>query len=155
LSFGVRMAERVFILNGPNLNLLGQREPEVYGSQSLDDIATACHDRGRELGLEVDFRQSNAETALVEFIHQAIAEKARAIIINAAALTHTSVAIHDALRAFDGIIIEVHLSNTHRREKFRHHSFISPVADGIIMGLGAHGYELALEAVSRMLAAAG
>ena len=144
------MGERVFIINGPNLNLLGRREPEVYGRQDLAAIASACVDKGRELGLEVDFRQSNAEAGLVDFIHQAIDEGARAIIINAAAFTHTSVAIHDALRAFDGIIIEVHLSNTHRREKFRHHSFISPVADGIIMGLGAHGYELALEAVSRM-----
>ncbi len=145
------MTSSVFIINGPNLNLLGRREPQTYGRQTLEDIAAACRRLGTELGLEVRFSQSNAEGALVEAVQEAITEGAAAIIINAAAYTHTSVAIADALRAFEGMIIEVHLSNIHRREAFRHHSFVSEVADGTICGLGAQGYELALRAVRRHL----
>jgi len=144
------MGQCVHILNGPNLNLLGRREPKIYGAASLDDIARACTQKAAALGLEVVFRQSNHEGGLVDFIQRAIADGAAGIIINAAAYTHTSVAIHDALKAFDGPVIEVHLSNIFRREDFRHHSFISPVADGVICGLGAQGYELALEALCAM-----
>ena len=144
------MGQCVHILNGPNLNLLGGREPEIYGTASLDDMARACAEKAAALGLEVVFRQSNHEGELVGFIQRAIADGAAGIIINAAAYTHTSVAIHDALKAFRGPIIEVHLSNIFRREDFRHHSFVSPVADGVICGLGAQGYELALEALLAM-----
>ena len=145
------MAPLVYILNGPNLNLLGQREPETYGALTLADIEQRCAEAAARLGLDIDFRQRNGEGALVEDIHEAISAGAEAIIINAAAYTHTSVAIHDALRAFDGLIVEVHLSNIHAREDFRHKSFIAPLADGIIMGLGADGYELALRALARRL----
>jgi len=143
------MTSAVFIINGPNLNLLGQREPETYGRQTLEDIADACRHLGGELGLDVRFLQSNSEGALVDAVQEAIAAGAAAIIINAAAYTHTSLAIADALRAFPGMIVEVHLSNIHRREAFRHHSFIAEVAEGTICGLGAQGYELALRAVRR------
>jgi len=145
------MAQRVHILNGPNLNLLGQREPETYGALTLADIEQRCARAAGRLGLSIAFSQHNHEGGLVEAIHAAIAEEAAGIIINAGAYTHTSVAIHDALRAFDGIIIEAHLSNVFAREDFRHHSYISPVADGVICGLGANGYELALEAIARRL----
>ncbi len=144
------MGQTVHILNGPNLNLLGRREPEIYGAASLDDIARACARKAAASGFELVFRQSNHEGELVDFIQLAAEEKAAGIIINAAAYTHTSVAIHDALKAFDGPVIEVHLSNIFRREDFRHHSFVSPVADGVICGLGAQGYELALEALRAM-----
>ncbi len=147
----LRMAATVYIINGPNLNLLGMREPETYGRQSLEDLNRTCMARGAELGLEVACKQSNSEGGLVDAIQEAIRKHAAGIIINAAAYTHTSIAIHDALRAFDGVIIEVHLSNIHRRESFRHHSWISPVADGVIAGLGPHGYELALAAAQRLI----
>ncbi len=146
------MAATVYIINGPNLNLLGMREPDTYGRQTLEDLNRTCLARGAELGLEVECRQSNSEGGLVDAIQEAIRENAAAIVINAAAYTHTSIAVHDALRAFDGVIIEVHLSNIHRRESFRHHSWISPVADGVIAGLGMHGYELALAAAQRLIA---
>ena len=142
------MAGRVFIINGPNLNLLGVREPDTYGRTTLDDIRAMCEKRAAALDLALNFSQHNMEGALVEQIHAAIAADAAAIIINAGAYTHTSIAIHDALRAFDGMIVEVHLSNIHAREDFRRTSHIAPVADGIIMGLGALGYELALQAVA-------
>ncbi|HHN66748.1 MAG TPA: type II 3-dehydroquinate dehydratase [Thermopetrobacter sp.] len=142
------MAARVFIINGPNLNLLGVREPDTYGRATLDDIRAMCEKRAAALGLSLTFSQHNMEGALVEQIHAAIAADAAAIIINAGAYTHTSIAIHDALRAFAGLIVEVHLSNIQAREDFRHTSHIAPVADGIIMGLGAMGYELALQAVA-------
>ncbi len=142
------MAATILILNGPNLNLLGTREPNIYGRETLATIEAACRDRATALGLETDFRQSNDEGELVAWIQEA--PKAHAgIIINAAAYTHTSVAILDALSAIDLPIIEVHLSNIHRREEFRHHSYVSKAADGMICGLGGQGYELALEALAK------
>ena len=142
------MNHLVYILNGPNLNLLGRREPETYGTLTLADIERRCTQAARRLGLKTDFRQRNGEGELVADIHDAIAADAGGIVINAAAYTHTSVAIHDALRAYDGIIIEVHLSNVLAREGFRHHSYIAPLAAGVIAGLGADGYELALQAMA-------
>lgn len=133
----------VMILNGPNLNLLGTREPEVYGKTTLAQIENACADQAVVLGLTTDFRQSNHEGELVDWIQEA-REKAAAIIINAGALTHTSIAIHDALKAFTGPVVEVHLSNIFAREAFRHHSYISGLAAGVICGLGAEGYLAAL-----------
>jgi 3-dehydroquinate dehydratase II len=144
------MPNTIMILNGPNLNLLGTREPEIYGSETLADIETRCHQRAQSLGLAVDFRQSNIEGQLVEWIHEA-RQSARGIIINAAAYTHTSVALLDALNTCEMPIIEVHLSNIHQRESFRHKSYIARAADGMICGLGSLGYELALEAVSKRL----
>jgi 3-dehydroquinate dehydratase-2 len=145
------MTSTVFILNGPTLNLLGTREVEIYGSTTLKDIEAMCAKSAGKLGLSVDFRQSNHEGELVDWIQEAGNSGAAAIILNGAAYTHTSVAIHDALRSFDGPIVEVHLSNVFKREKFRHHSFVSEVADGVICGLGPRGYTLALEAVADKL----
>lgn len=143
---------KVLVVNGPNLNLLGSREPEIYGSTSLDDIKEQLEAKAAELGLGVDFRQSNSESDLVDWIQQARTDFA-AVIINAAALTHSSVAILDALLACDVPVIEVHLSNIFRREDFRHHSYVSRGATGVICGLGAKGYVLALEAVQDMIPA--
>jgi 3-dehydroquinate dehydratase II len=140
----------ILILNGPNLNLLGVREPTHYGSATLADIEEACTECAGEIGLVVEFRQSNHEGQLVDWI-QAARETADGIIINAGAYSHTSVAILDALNAAELPVIEVHLSNIYRRDSFRHHSYISQVAKGVICGLGAHGYELALEAMARLL----
>jgi 3-dehydroquinate dehydratase-2 len=140
----------VFVLNGPNLNLLGTREPEIYGSHTLDDIAGALEDRARELALEVDVRQSNHEGHLIDWLHEAQAVSARAIILNAGAFTHTSVALHDAVKAIVTPVVEVHLSNPYARERFRHRSLIAPVARGTITGLGALGYLLALDAAARL-----
>ena len=140
----------VLILNGPNLNLLGQREPSIYGAASLADIEAACVEKAKALGLTAQCLQSNHEGALVEAIQTALNDHA-AIIINAGAYTHTSIAIHDALRAVDVPVIEVHLSNPHARESFRHQSYIAPVATGTICGLGSHGYLLALDAVASLL----
>jgi 3-dehydroquinate dehydratase II len=140
----------ILVLNGPNLNLLGVREPQTYGRETLADIEEACLERGAVLGLEVDFRQSNHEGQLVDWIQEA-RETADGIVINAAAYTHTSVAVRDALVASELPVIEVHLSNIYKREEFRHRSFISAVARGVICGFGGHGYELALEAVARLL----
>jgi 3-dehydroquinate dehydratase-2 len=144
-------APTVLVLNGPNLNMLGTREPEIYGSQTLADIELMTKDRARALHLGVDFRQSNHEGELVTWIQEARLT-ASAIIINAGAYTHTSVAILDALQAFKGPIIEVHLSNIFRREAFRHHSYVSGAATGVICGLGAKGYLLALDAVADKVA---
>lgn len=141
----------IHILNGPNLNLLGQRQPEIYGRETLDDIRAACAALAAELGLEIDFFQSNHEGALVDRI-QAARGVASGIVINPAAYTHTSVAILDALSAFEGPVIEVHLSNVHRREAFRHHSYVSQRADGVIAGLGSDGYLAALRRLARLLA---
>src|SRR5262245_33807986 len=140
----------IYVLNGPNLNLLGTREPAIYGSETLDDIAGALEDRARDLGVTVDLRQSNHEGHLVEWLHEAAAKGAKAVILNAAAYTHTSVALLDAIKAISVPVIEVHLSNPHAREGFRHHSFISPVAKGVIAGFGALGYQLALDAAARL-----
>lgn len=140
----------VFILNGPNLNLLGKRQPEIYGRETLDDVAAACKSLGHELGLATDFRQSNHEGVIVEQIHEA-RDKAAGIVINPGAYTHTSVAILDALNAFEGPVIEVHISNVHKRESFRHHSYVSLRADGVIAGLGTQGYQLALRRLATLL----
>ncbi len=144
------MAKPIYILNGPNLNLLGSREPEIYGKQTLKDIAALCAERAREGKATIDFRQSNHEGMLVDWIHEA-RTKASAIIINAGAYSHTSIALHDALKTVDLPVIEVHLSNVHRREAFRHHSYISAAADGVIVGLGAQGYVLAVEAALTLI----
>ena len=147
------MTHRILILNGPNLNLLGTRQPDVYGSETLAGIEKACAGRGEVLGVEVEFRQSNAEGELVDRIQQARGA-CSALIINAGAYTHTSVAILDALLALDIPIYEVHLSNIHRREEFRHNSYVSKAADGVICGFGGYGYVMALEAAAQMLRAA-
>ena len=144
------MPQTVLVLNGPNLNLLGKREPEIYGRQTLADIETDCREQAVTLGLAIDFRQSNHEGVVIDAIHEA-REQAAGIIINPGALTHTSIAIHDALKAFAGPIVEVHLSNIHQREAFRHLSYVSLVAKAVIAGCGAHGYVLALEAMARWL----
>lgn len=140
----------IHILNGPNLNLLGQRQPEIYGHETLDDVARACAQLGQELGLQTECQQTNHEGALVEMIHQARLA-AQGIIINPAAYTHTSVAILDALSAFEGPVIEVHISNIHKRESFRHHSYVSTRADAVIAGCGTQGYLLALRQMAYML----
>ena len=147
------MLPKVLILNGPNLNLLGTREPEVYGSATLADIEAACARRGAALGLAIDFRQSNHEGELVGWIQQARGTHA-AVLVNAAAYTHTSLALLDALATLDVPVIEVHLSNVFRREPFRHHSYISGVAKGVVCGFGGFGYEMALEAAARLIGAA-
>jgi 3-dehydroquinate dehydratase II len=143
----------VFVLNGPNLNLLGVREPATYGYDTLADVEERCLVRGRALDLTIEFRQTNHEGTLVDWIQEA-REAADGIILNAGALTHTSVAVHDALKAADVPIIEVHLSNIFRRESFRHHSYVSLAANGGIFGLGPQGYELALEAIASLIDAA-
>lgn len=143
----------ILVINGPNLNLLGVREPATYGRETLADIEEACLERAAALDLEVDFRQSNHEGQLVDWIQEA-RESADGIIINAGAYTHTSVAILDALRAAELPIIEVHLSNIHQREAFRHVSYVSQAAHGVIFGLGAHGYVLAIEAIARLVESA-
>lgn len=144
------MAHRILVLNGPNLNMLGTREPETYGAQTLADVEALSVAHGRSLGLEVSCKQSNHEGELVTWIQQALGT-ADAIVINPGAYSHTSVAIHDALRAVALPVVEVHLSNIHAREAFRHHSYVSPVALGVICGLGATGYKLALSALAEKL----
>ncbi|GGD53936.1 3-dehydroquinate dehydratase [Aurantiacibacter arachoides] len=149
-AYRERMTDTVFVLNGPNLNLLGMREPEIYGSDTLDDIASRLEDRGRALGLTIDLRQSNHEGHLIDWLHEAQADGARAVILNAGALTHTSIALHDAIRSIRTPVIEVHLSNPAGREEFRHHSYVGMAAKGSIAGLGTLGYELALEAAAKL-----
>ncbi|MFS0735544.1 type II 3-dehydroquinate dehydratase [Sphingomonas sp. 1P06PA] len=144
------MAETVFILNGPNLNLLGLREPEIYGHDTLDDIAGRCEDHAQALGLTVDLRQSNHEGHLVDWLHEANALPARAVLLNAGGFTHTSVALHDAIKAIRVPVIEVHLSNPHSREAFRHKSLIGMAAKGTIAGFGALSYLLALDAAAKL-----
>jgi 3-dehydroquinate dehydratase II len=146
----VRKSPTVLILNGPNLNTLGTREPEVYGRETLDDIRAACAERADALGLGLDFRQSNGEGELVGWIQDA-RNAAAGIVINPAAYTHTSVAILDALQACGLPVVEVHLSNIHGREPFRHHSYVSRMAHGVICGFGSQGYLFALEAMARIL----
>jgi 3-dehydroquinate dehydratase-2 len=145
------MAVPVFVLNGPNLNLLGQREPGVYGKATLGEIEGHCHDAGKRLGLSVDFRQTNHEGTLIDWVHEA-AGAAKGIVINPGAFTHTSIGVHDALKAVGLPTVEVHLSNIFAREAFRHHSFVSPVAAGLICGFGPVGYILALEALKGLVA---
>lgn len=140
----------VFVLNGPNLNLLGLREPEIYGTDTLDDIAGLLEDRGRELGIAIDMRQSNHEGHLVDWLHEAQAEGAKAVLLNAGAYTHTSVALHDAIKSIRTPVIEVHLSNPHARESFRHKSFVGMAARGSIAGFGKNSYILALEAAAKL-----
>ncbi|RDW14624.1 type II 3-dehydroquinate dehydratase [Paracoccus thiocyanatus] len=140
----------VYVLNGPNLNLLGQRQPEIYGSTTLADVERDCRALAAELGLDIAFHQSNHEGAIIDLIHEA-RRSAQAIVINPAAFTHTSVAILDALNTFDGPVIEVHISNVHKRESFRHHSYISLRAEGVIAGFGVNGYLLALRHVAKLV----
>ncbi|WP_102223196.1 type II 3-dehydroquinate dehydratase [Acidimangrovimonas sediminis] len=144
------MARDVLILNGPNLNMLGTRQPEVYGAETLDDVARSCAGLAAELGLTTEFRQTNHEGELVTWVQEA-RKGAEAIVINPAAYTHTSVALLDALLAFEGVVIEVHISNIHKREAFRHHSYVSSRADAVIAGCGTEGYLLALRRVATLL----
>ncbi len=144
------MASRVLVLNGPNLNLLGTREPDIYGAQTLADVEALCHETAAQCGLTVDFRQSNHEGELITWIHEA-REAADAIVINPAGYSHTSVAIADALKAVGLPVAEVHISNIHQRESFRHHSFVSAVAFGVICGFGTAGYRMALVALADQL----
>lgn len=140
----------VLVLNGPNLNLLGTREPAIYGTETLDDVARLCRDAAQRLDLQVDFRQSNAEHQLIDWLHE-MRTTVQGIVINPAAYTHTSVAIADALSAVALPVIEVHLSNVHRREAFRHHSYVSAVAEAVICGCGTQGYVFALERMATIL----
>lgn len=146
------MPKPIYILNGPNLNLLGLRQPEIYGKQTLDDVAEACAELADDLGLTIRFHQSNHEGALIDWIHQARNEGA-GIIINPGAFTHTSVAILDALNAFDAPVLEVHISNVHKREAFRHQSYVSLRAEGVIAGFGTEGYLLALRRMKTLVGA--
>lgn len=143
-------APRVLLLNGPNLNMLGRREPEIYGRETLSELEAACRRRAGELGLGLECRQSNHEGALVDWIQEAPGQF-DALLLNPGALTHSSIALLDALQSVRLPTIEVHLSNIHRRETFRHHSYVSLAADGVIIGLGRQGYLLALEALAEML----
>lgn len=143
---------RIYVMNGPNLNLLGVRQPEIYGYDTLADISAACDVKAAQFGAEIVFSQSNHEGEIVETIHKA-REDGAAIVINPAAFTHTSVAILDALLTFEGPIVELHLSNPHRREKFRDHSYTSLAATGVICGFGAHGYLLAVDAAANAIGA--
>lgn len=144
------MAKPIFVLNGPNLNMLGKREPAVYGRESLDDVRRRAEGRAKAVGLALDFRQSNHEGELIGWIQEA-RDAAAGIIINAGGLTHTSIALLDALQAAELPVIEVHLSNIFRREEYRRHSYMSLAAKGVICGLGAKGYELAVEAMAELL----
>lgn len=144
------MSRIVYVLNGPNLNLLGQREPHIYGSETLADVEAACSKLAGELELETVFRQSNHEGEIVDWIQEARG-KAAGIVINPAGYTHTSVAIFDALSAFEGTVVEVHVSNIHRREPWRHHSYVSLRADAVIAGCGTDGYGFALRRIAKLL----
>lgn len=149
-SRGSELADTIFVLNGPNLNLLGTREPDIYGSDTLDDIAGMLEDRARDLDLTVDLRQSNHEGHLVDWMHEAQARGAKAVLLNAGAFTHTSIALHDCIKSIRTPVIEVHLSNPHAREEFRHLSYVGRAAKGTIAGFGAQSYLLALEAAARL-----
>ena len=144
------MNPTIYVLNGPNLNLLGKRQPDIYGRETLADVEAECRRVGAELGLDIVFKQSNREHEIIDWIHEA-REAAKGIVINPAAFTHTSVAILDALHAFEGPILEVHISNVHKREPFRHHSYVSSVAAGVIAGFGTQGYALSLQRMARLL----
>ena len=138
----------IYVLNGPNLNLLGMREPEIYGSDTLDDIAGMLEDRAQPLGLTIEMRQSNHEGHLIDWLHEAQAEGAKAVLLNAGALTHTSLSLYDAIRSIKTPVIEVHISNPHAREEYRRHSYVGMAAKGTIAGFGARGYLLALDAAA-------
>jgi 3-dehydroquinate dehydratase II len=144
------MSRLVYLLNGPNLNLLGKRQPEIYGHDTLADVESECRALAAELRLEIEFRQSNAEHQLIDWIHEA-RERAGGIVINPAAFTHTSIAILDALATCEFPIIEVHISNVHNREAFRHHSYVSTIASGVVAGFGTQGYQLALQRIARLM----
>ena len=144
------MSRIVFVLNGPNLNLLGKRQPHIYGHETLADVERDCRAVAKELKLDIRFHQSNREYEIIDWIHQA-REEAGGIVINPAAFTHTSVAILDALNACEFPVFEVHISNVHRRESFRHHSYVSLRADGVIAGFGTQGYGLALQRLARLI----
>ncbi|WP_293864113.1 type II 3-dehydroquinate dehydratase [uncultured Alsobacter sp.] len=144
------MSRLVYVLNGPNLNLLGKRQPHIYGHDTMEDVEADCRKVAKAHGLEIRYHQSNREYELIDWIHEA-RETAGGIVINAGAFTHTSVAILDALNAFDGIVMEVHISNVHKRESFRHHSYISLRAEGVIVGCGIQGYGLALQRIAALL----
>jgi 3-dehydroquinate dehydratase-2 len=145
------MSKMIYILNGPNLNLLGQRQPEIYGRETLADVEAACAALGKTLGVEVKLFQSNHEGVIIDTIHEA-RQKAAGIVINPGAFTHTSVAILDALNTFEGPVIEVHISNVHKREPFRHHSYVSLRADGVIAGLGTEGYQAGVRRIAQLVA---
>ena len=144
------MSRIVYVLNGPNLNLLGKRQPMIYGHETLADVEADCRRLASELRLEIEFRQSNAEFQLIDWIHES-RERAGGIVINPAAFTHTSVAILDALHTCEFPIMEVHISNVHKREAFRQHSYVSPVASGVIVGCGTQGYQLALRRLAYLI----
>jgi len=151
---GARGRATVLVLNGPNLNLLGRREPEVYGSETLDDVARIAREAAAPYGLDVELRQSNHEGQLIDWVHRAREENA-ALVVNPGGYTHTSVALRDALAACDRLpVLEVHISNIHRREEFRHHSYVSAVADGVIAGCGVQGYGLAVQRAAALIEAA-
>ena len=144
---------KILVLNGPNLNLLGQREPGVYGAATLADVETLCRDTAGKLGFEIDFRQSNHEGVLIDALQEAgrgvKAGEVLGVVFNPGAYTHTSVALHDAIKGAEVPVIETHISNVHARESFRHHSYISPAAAGIVVGFGVDGYAIAIEGLSR------
>ena len=144
------MAHTVFVLNGPNLNMLGKREPGIYGGKTLETIAEDCRTKGKELGLDIDFRQSNHEGVLVDWLHEAD-DKASVVLINPGAYGHTSIALHDAVRAISVPVIELHLSNIHAREEFRHKTWTAPAVKGVICGFGPDSYILALQAAKTLL----
>jgi 3-dehydroquinate dehydratase-2 len=144
------MSRHVLVLNGPNLNLLGQRQPHIYGAETMADVEASCRKLAKSLKLDIAFHQSNREYELIDWIHAA-RETSAAVVINPGAFTHTSIALLDALNAFDGTVIEVHISQVHKRESFRHHSYVSHRADAVMAGFGTQGYELALLRVARLL----
>lgn len=144
------MSKTVFLINGPNLNLLGKREPEIYGADTLDDVTARCAALLEPVGLSLRAMQSNHEGDIIDTIHTA-RDEAAAIIINPGAFTHTSIAIYDALQAYEGLVFEVHISNVHKRESFRHHSYVSARAEGVMAGFGVEGYELAMRRVISLL----
>jgi 3-dehydroquinate dehydratase-2 len=144
------MSRLVYVLNGPNLNLLGKRQPDIYGHETLADVEKECRALAGELKLEIKFCQSNREYEIIDWIHEA-RDLAAGIAINPAAFTHTSVAILDALNTFEGPVIEIHISNVHKREAFRHHSYVSGRADGVIAGFGTQGYPLALRRLAHLI----
>lgn len=144
------MSKTVYLFNGPNLNLLGERQPEIYGAQTLADLEAACAELGAELGLKVVAKQSNHEGQLVDWIQEA-RSVAKGILINPAAYSHTSIALLDALNMFDGPVVEVHMSQIHKREKFRHHSYVSERSDAVFVGAGANGYLLGLRHLAQLI----